>query len=251
MIREPSEPPLMPRPVGAVLRARRAALARTLGEVARAAGCSRSYLSQIENARVAPPAEPLLTRLELALGLTPGELARPARNRRGQAGGGSSLRRDIARIESALARLTQWLVEPDADPGPGIPIIAGPGGMRERLGERPGERTGEEHLRVPGLRDPLAFALRLSGEVATPMYRPGDVIVFSPARPARSGSDCYVRLAGEPETDQGPGVFARVHFEGAGPVRLEPLAGSAAARLLPRNKIAGLHPAITIIRAIG
>lgn len=256
MIRRQPPPHAAP-PLGQLIRDRRSALARSLQQVARAAGCSRSYLCQIENGRVAPPAEALLARLERALQLAPGDLAGPARAQRSARRGdpGAALRADLARLESALARLTGWLTDPgpadaaSADGGPRIPIIA-IGGPPE-LSSLPDHRAsaGGEFICVPGLRDPGAFAVRLRDDRMEPLYRPGDLVVFSPARPALSGADCFIRT-GPAGAGRAEGVFARVSFEGAGPVSAHPLNIAHPTLVLPRRKIAGLHPAITVIRSI-
>lgn len=158
--------------LGEQIRARRRAISMTLHELAREAGCSRSYLSQIENGRVAPPGEAILARLEMALRFGRGELCGPARASRPR--GPAALQRDLARIESALARLTGLLDEPRRKAGPGIPVIAERGG--------PAGPQRAERLRVPGLRDPSAFALRLRSEPAAPAYRAGDLVIFTRAR---------------------------------------------------------------------
>ena len=65
--------------VGLIVRRRRETLGLTLSEVAKAAGVAKSYLSMIENGRVAnPPSRPVLGQLERALGLVEGELLRVA-----------------------------------------------------------------------------------------------------------------------------------------------------------------------------
>lgn len=237
--------------LGAMLRAQRCSLQRSLHQVAREAGCSKSYLSQIENGRVAPPAESLLARLEVALGLAAGSLARPARRARAaarpralSASAGISLRHDLARLESALARLTGWLDSAGpAEEAARIPVV----NAAEAPGRLPpGESAaGGDFLAVPGLREPGAFAIRLRGDDMEPQYRAGDLVVFSPARPARSGADCFITL----RAGRG-GLFARVYFAGDGPVRLHPLNSEHQPRLVPRRKIAGLHPAIAVIRSI-
>lgn len=61
--------------LGSTLRAARLRLARTLTEVACAAGCDKSYLSRMENNRVhSVPSGDLLDRLDEALGLARGHL---------------------------------------------------------------------------------------------------------------------------------------------------------------------------------
>src|SRR6185295_1886767 len=55
-------------------------------------------------------------------------------------------------------------------------------------------RVAAEYVRSPGIDDPDAFAARVVGDSMAPDYREGDVVVFSPARPVKSGTDCFVRL---------------------------------------------------------
>ncbi|HEX7009489.1 MAG TPA: helix-turn-helix transcriptional regulator, partial [Phycisphaeraceae bacterium] len=61
--------------VGELVRTRRQARGMTLAALARAAGVTKSYLSMIENQRVAnPPSRQVLAALEEALGMEEGEL---------------------------------------------------------------------------------------------------------------------------------------------------------------------------------
>ncbi len=65
--------------VGQLIRERREALGMTLAAVAQQVDAAKSYLSMIENHRVAnPPSRELLQRLERALQMEPGELLRAA-----------------------------------------------------------------------------------------------------------------------------------------------------------------------------
>ena len=65
--------------VGQIVRERREALGLTLAALAGRIGSTKSYLSMIENHRVAnPPSDELLVALERELGLTGGELIRAA-----------------------------------------------------------------------------------------------------------------------------------------------------------------------------
>ena len=65
--------------VGQIVRDRREALGLTLTALAAEVGATKSYLSMIENHRVAnPPAAVLLRQLERALDIAPGELQRAA-----------------------------------------------------------------------------------------------------------------------------------------------------------------------------
>ncbi|MEO0632273.1 MAG: S24 family peptidase, partial [Planctomycetota bacterium] len=76
-----------------------------------------------------------------------------------------------------------------------------------------------------------------------------DIVVFSPARDVVDGSDCFARLEPDDET-----TFKRVYFEldadGADVIRLQPLNASYPPRTLPRDEVAGLYRAVTVMRAI-
>lgn len=65
--------------VGQIIRSRRETLGISLGQLARAVDASKSYLSMIENHRVArPPSRRMVEAIERALGITPGDLQRAA-----------------------------------------------------------------------------------------------------------------------------------------------------------------------------
>jgi len=115
-------------------------------------------------------------------------------------------------------------------------------------------RVADEYVSVPDVVDPEAFAARVVGDSMAPEYLEGDVVVFSPALSATQGSDCFVRLERDDET-----TFKRVFFEGVDGegaaegdlIRLQPLNPRYGARVLAREDVAALYPAISVIRAIG
>jgi SOS-response transcriptional repressor LexA len=98
----------------------------------------------------------------------------------------------------------------------------------------------------------------------SPVYLEGDVVIFSPAKPVTSGMDCFARLERDAET-----TFKRVYFEparasdpdageasaGSGTdaaiIRLQPLNSTYAPRLVPREEVAGLYAAVSVLRKIG
>lgn len=110
-------------------------------------------------------------------------------------------------------------------------------------------RVADEYVRCPDIDDPDAFAARVVGDSMMPDYREGDVIVFSPGKPVKSGSDCFVRLERDAET-----TFKRVYFEksesGEELIRLQPINNEYSARVFPREDVAGLYVAVKAIRAI-
>jgi len=75
------------------------------------------------------------------------------------------------------------------------------------------------------------------------------VVIFSPTRDVRDGSDCFVRLEHDAET-----TFKRVYFEGEvgeEMIRLQPLNSRFAPRTLGREEVAGLYAAVSVTRKIG
>jgi len=111
-------------------------------------------------------------------------------------------------------------------------------------------RVADEYVRCPGLTDPDAFACRVVGDSMVPEYREGDIVVFSPARPVKSGMDCFARI--EPDHQA---TFKRVYIEsgegGEGElIRLQPLNPAYGARTLAREQIAGLYAAVSVTRTI-
>lgn len=111
-------------------------------------------------------------------------------------------------------------------------------------------RVAAEYVRAPDVSDPDAFACRVVGDSMAPEYREGDIVVFSPARPVKSGTDCFARIEPDHET-----TFKRAYFEtdesGAELIRLQPLNPAYPARTYPRERIAGLYAAVSVTRAIG
>lgn len=110
-------------------------------------------------------------------------------------------------------------------------------------------RVADEYVRCPDIDDPDAFAARVVGDSMMPDYRQGDVIVFSPSKPIKSGNDCFVRLERDAET-----TFKRVYFEksqdGQELIRLQPINNAYSPKTFPREDIAGLYLAVKAIREI-
>ena len=111
-------------------------------------------------------------------------------------------------------------------------------------------RVADEYVRCPDIADADAFAARVIGDSMLPDYREGDIVIFSPARDVRPGSDCFARI--EPDHES---TFKRVFFErdadGEELIRLQPLNPAYPPRTLPREHVAGLYAAVTVMRRIG
>lgn len=275
--------------LGEAIRRRRRELGLSLDALAERVACSKSYLSTIENGRCGPPGGGLLRRLETELATGEGRLvhlaelaATPSEIRRelGElqrrqvaagrvaellrgmgAGGGSSTGLDEAYRSGELRRLIDRLSPPgESGPGAGpelvplareVPVInkVAAGYPREftDLGYPVG--VADEYVRCPDLADPDAFAARVVGDSMTPDYREGDIVIFSPARDVKNGSDCFARIWPDDET-----TFKRVFFE-RGPegeelIRLQPLNPAYPPRVLPREEVVGLFVAVSVMRQI-
>ncbi|MEM7680949.1 MAG: S24 family peptidase [Planctomycetota bacterium] len=92
----------------------------------------------------------------------------------------------------------------------------------------------------PGMDDPDAFAARVTGDSMEPVYREGDLVIFSPLADVVDGCDCFARLEPDHET-----TFKRVRLdEDRGVIRLEPINPRYPVRELPREQVAGLFRAV-------
>lgn len=111
-------------------------------------------------------------------------------------------------------------------------------------------RVADEYVRSPELDDPDAFAARVVGDSMLPDYREGDIVIFSPSRDVRDGSDCFARI--EPDHES---TFKRVYLErdprGREMIRLQPLNSAYPPRVLLREQVAGLYPAVSVMRSVG
>jgi repressor LexA len=261
-------------PLGTRIRQQRRRLGLTQDELAGRAGISKPYLSLIETGRITnPPSDEKLNRLEQSLGFTPGDLLGQAHLQRTP--------RDVrAVLQKLLDRDAPTDPESDAplphtkntaDPtsnDPGLSSV-----LRELLTDssHPAEsfaggavpvinrvaagyptdfddltypaRVACEFVACPGLADKHAFAARVHGDGMTPKYRPGDIVIFSPAAAARDGDDCFVRF------DDGQTAFKRVFFEtdpvaNASVVRLQPRNERHRAQLTPAHRVTGIYKAV-------
>jgi SOS-response transcriptional repressor LexA len=263
------------------IRTRRRDLGLTLQQLATAVGCTKSYLSQIETGyRDAPPSPDLLARLERSLRLAPGALAEPAallsmpETLRGEV---AQLRAQRERAQRLATRLRSTslddlyqsgelahLVDQISTDAPRtmniapvaltvqVPLInkVAAGYPTEFTDLAYPARVADEYVSVPDVMDPDAFAARVVGDSMLPDYREGDIVVFSPERTPHDGDDCFARLERDDET-----TFKRVYFETRDNddreyIRLQPLNPAFPARTLPREDIAGLYPAISVIRPV-
>ncbi|MEO1583685.1 MAG: S24 family peptidase [Planctomycetota bacterium] len=278
---DPSEPICL----GALIRDRRLGLGLTLGSLADRAGVAKGYLSQIETGvREKPPSDDVIRRIEGVLSFAPGELVQVAAWHRVP----SDVRSEFVENRRAARRLRQIVSSRETDldklhasgelrrlvdridpSGAGaqgggtagsitpvrlpyeVPLINNvPAGQPTEFTDLGyPARVADDYIRVPDLSDPDAFAARVVGDSMFPDYKEGDVVVFSPATPVRSGVDCFARLEPDHAT-----TFKRVFFEtddeGAELIRLQPLNSSYPPQVVPRDRVAGLYRAVTVMRAL-
>lgn len=256
----------------------------TLERLATLAECTKGYLSQIENdRRDNPPSESLLTRLEVALMLTPGSLVELARWT--SAPGSirttvSDLQRKSRAVDALAARLRDRGVDDLHASGELEQLIGriSESGTRSKAASvsapiplpvqvpvinsvqagYPSEftdlgypaRVADSYVSAPDVMDPDAFAARVVGDSMSPTYCEGDIVVFSPERDTKPGSDCFVRFERDGET-----TFKRVYFEtdseGRELIRLQPLNSAYPPRVAEREEVAGLYSAVYVVRAVG
>lgn len=259
-----------------VMRARRLELGLTLGEVAERAGCAKSYLSLLENHRKPAPSSDACRALEKALRLPHGRLValaelertpptvleRLARLEKFERAQRETIRTIGTDLDAAYktGRLREVIERLDPDSGrelePAklpmeVPLInsVAAGYPTEFTDLGYPARVADEYIRAPDLDDPDAFAARVVGESMAPEYVEGDIVVFSPARDVENGRDCFCRLEPDHET-----TFKRVFFEngprGQALIRLQPLNPAFPARVLPREQVAGLYPAVSVTRKL-
>ncbi len=112
-------------------------------------------------------------------------------------------------------------------------------------------RMADEYVLSPDVDDPDAFAARVVGDSMEPLYKEGDIVVFSPNRVVKSGLDCFVRLERDSET-----TFKRVMLESEGEkegamIRLVALNQMYGERVVPREDVAFMCPAVSVTRRIG
>ncbi|MEM0982369.1 MAG: LexA family transcriptional regulator [Planctomycetota bacterium] len=250
---------------GARIRAARTARGMSLRRLSELTECASGYLSQIERGERPPPSAAVIAKLEVALSLDRGALESAAgweRTPQAVRDAIAALARgglDAAHGSGELRRLIESFggrVDEDAEPVRRalpfeVPLInqvaAGyPAGFTD-LGFP--AKVADEYVRTTDVGDPDAFAARVVGDSMEPVYREGDVVVFSPARDIEDGSDCFARL--EPDHES---TFKRVYFErgdaGEELIRLQPINNRYAPRTLPREQVAGLYRAVSVTRSV-
>jgi len=124
--------------VGQIIRLRREALGMTLASLAEAAGATKSYLSMVENHRVAnPPSRPLIQRLEAALRIEDGDLLRAADWQRTPPNVRTHVQQltESARRGTALAKWIKQTTQPRREGGRSLDDLYRSGDLAKRVNE--------------------------------------------------------------------------------------------------------------------
>jgi len=259
--------------LGQIVRQRREQRDLTQDQAALQIGISKPYLSNIETGKAKnPPSDAVLTALEKALGFPPGQLRRLAHLARTPIDVRHEhelLEAEVQKLRSVVKELLEevpknWTGRANLDAlvgskqgqdnvqqmpaGVVVPIInkvaAGYPHHVTHLDYFPS--VADEYIRCPDLHDPQAFAARVVGDSMEPKYHEGDIVVFSPARPANDGEDCFVRFENDSAT-----TFKRFYLDGSDRIRLQPLNNRYAAERYRREQITGLWPAVYRIERLG
>jgi repressor LexA len=259
--------------LGSKLRRKRMKLGLTLDELAGRTSISKPYLSLIETGRVPnPPSDEKLRRLEQSLGFTPGELVSQAHLHRtprdvrvvlenllkgqkaaalaaGVANGEKKPGESVNLDDAYLSGVLQDLVEKSAGnvervSTNAVPVInrVSAGYPKDFTDMSYPKGVADDYVGCPDLNDNEAFAARVHGDSMTPKYREGDIVIFSPAAPMRSGDDCFVRF------EDGTTTFKRAFFEtdekGQAVIRLQPRNEKYRAKTVPAPEVTGLYKAV-------
>ena len=261
--------------LGPRLRRQRRRLGLTLDELAGRTGISKPYLSLIETGRVPnPPSDEKLRRLEQSLGFPSGELLTQAHLHRtpkdvrvmlqrlltekkaekgGNGAASSSSATATATIdldEAYLSGVLHQFVEASSEnvervSTNSVPVInrVSAGYPQDFTDLNYPKGVADDYVGCPDLQgDKDAFAARVHGDSMTPKYRQGDIVIFSPAAPPKSGDDCFVRFA------DGHTTFKRVFFEndpkGAAVIRLQPRNEKYRPQVVPSEDVSGLYKAL-------
>ncbi|MGC9454818.1 MAG: helix-turn-helix domain-containing protein [Phycisphaerae bacterium] len=254
--------------LGEIIRQRREDLGLTQDQVAEQAAISKPYLSNIETGRAKnPPTDGVLRALERVLSFASGELMKVAHLARTPA----DVRQEyelkdaqIQKLRSVLKGLLQTAPRNAAGsidldsiagelegngganvrmitPGASVPIInkVAAGYPRQFTDLDYPPSVADEYIRCPDLHDGQAFAARVVGDSMEPGYHEGDIVIFSPNTPARSGDDCFIRFAEDAGT-----TFKRFYQDEEQSIRLQPLNDRYPSEVYPRERITGLWPAV-------
>jgi repressor LexA len=250
--------------LGIKIRHKRIKAGMTLDELGRRAGCSKPYLSTIENGRVKnPPSISLLKKLETVLRFNEGELLETAAMCKLPENVRLDLERDrqeTAVLKHLISGILNNTITADAINGVLaknnvtidksvkeyknarlIPVINRVAAGRPTDSNDLDYPVGiaDDYIKCPGLNDPNAFCFRVWGDSMEPLFCENDLVIVSPAREVHNGDDCFIRLNNPHET-----TFKRVFFETDGTVRLQPRNETHPPIVVEAQRVTGIYKAV-------
>jgi transcriptional regulator with XRE-family HTH domain len=198
----------------------------TCAELADAIGCTRPYLSAVENGRY-PASTKILRKLQQALAVAPDYFTNE----------------DDPRVED-----TNRYVRSDTGtfaPGPGgtrvIPFVTlSPGGEPSHdFEEVPSGNT--DTIECPGdIEDHQAFAVRVDGDDMAPLIPPGAMAFISPSKALKEGKPVLLRLtSGE--------MICRLYQARGGQVILPPANLARPVRLVDATDVDWIYPVVRVM----
>lgn len=253
--------------LGEVIRKRRVEKGLTQDQVSARVGISKPYLSNIETDKVKnPPSDEVIDNLERVLEFPQGEMRTMAHRIRTP----SDVRDEHERLTAEVEKLRNVISQLQAGKKPAsadlarklkkaghvsgmlsagkqVPVInkvsAGYPHQFTDLDYPPS--VADEYVRCPDIHDGQAFAARVVGDSMEPRYKEGDVVIFSPNAPVRSGDDCFVRFTNDHST-----TFKRFFQAKGNRIRLQPLNKKYEPQEFDREAIDGLWPVVMRIERI-
>ncbi len=259
--------------LGEIIRQRREQLGLTQDQLSEQAGISKPYLSNVETHKAKnPPTDRVLMRLERAMDFRRGELTRLAHLVRTPV----DVRQEHEMLQTQVHRLRSILKQMMSGKKSSRPGLHAPGGAQQPAAPLEGDNmtdislaasvpvinkvnagypqhftdleyppsVADEYVRCPDIHDSQAFAARVVGDSMHPDFREGDIVVFSPNTPARSGDDCFVRFKDTSTT------FKRFYADDERAIRLQPLNSMYPAETYDREELTGLWPAIMKVQRL-
>ncbi len=189
-----------------------------------------------------------LDRLAARAGLSPSGLAKRAgldpttfnRSKRVTADGRErwpsteSIAKALAAADASIDSFARLIDGDDAGGGRSVPLLgfalAGTSGAFDEAG-RP-SRRGWSEIALPTAEEDRAFALGISGNALTPVYRDGDIVLVSPGAPLRKGDGVVVR------SKVGEVTIATLRRRTAKALELQSLDASQAVRTMASGEVA-------------
>jgi len=203
--------------IGKLIRQQRRQLHLTAEELSAKIGKTAPYVRALEEGEIEYLAPETVTKLCKVLKLSPYELFNTQQQII------SDLKRQVIRLKQAHTESTLGLVDIGDRKRRPVPVygsVASGYPVEFTLDGKPIADI-EEFAFIPRLDDDSAFGLFCIGDsmeqVASPSFKEGDILIFSPKVEVRNRDFVFARVRGERP------MFRQIHYEATGRVRLQPL----------------------------